>query len=132
IQYVMTTSDRCAEATVVGPAKFSADETRLAQLSAGGFARFRERTATADRADSAVPVGDGSLSYTAMLNGRTVPFDASMQSWLAAFLPQVLREAGINVPERVARIRAEGGVTAVLNEIGQIQSSGAKRAHYEA
>jgi beta-lactamase regulating signal transducer with metallopeptidase domain len=132
IQYVMTTSDRCAEATVVGPAKFSPDETRLAQLSAGGFARFRERTASADRAVSAVPVGDGSLSYTAMLNGRTVPFDASMQSWLASFLPQVLREAGINVPERVARIRAEGGVPAVLNEIGQIRSSGAKRAHYEA
>jgi beta-lactamase regulating signal transducer with metallopeptidase domain len=132
IQYVMTTSDRCAEATVVGPAKFSVDETRLAQLSPGGFARFRERTATADRAVSAVPVGDGSLSYTAMLNGRTVPFDASMQSWLAGFLPQVLREAGINVPERVARIRAEGGVPGVLNEIGQIRSSGAKRAHYEA
>ena len=132
IQYVMTTSDRCAEATVVGPAKFSPDETRLAQLSPGGFARFRERTATADRAVSAVPVGDGSLSYSAMLNGRTVPFDASMQSWLAGFLPQVLREAGINVPERVARIRAQGGVLAVLNEIGQIRSTGAKRAHYEA
>lgn len=132
IQYMMTTNDRCAEATVVGPAKFSADETRLAQLSAGGFARFRERTAAADRAVSAVPVGDGSLSYTAMLNGRTVPFDAPMQAWLAGFLPQVLREAGINVSERVARIRAEGGVPAVLNEIGQIRSSGAKRAHYEA
>jgi beta-lactamase regulating signal transducer with metallopeptidase domain len=132
IQYMTAEGDRCAEATVVGPAKFSADETRLAQLSPGGFARFRERTSSVDRAVSVVPVGDGSLSYTAMLDGRTVPFDAAMQTWLAQFLPQVLREASINVPERVARIRAEGGVPAVLKEISAIHSSGAKAAHYEA
>ncbi|HMI54799.1 MAG TPA: M56 family metallopeptidase, partial [Gemmatimonadaceae bacterium] len=131
LQYMVTSGDRCAEATVVGPAKFSPDETRLAQLAPGGFARFRERTSTVDRAVSAVPVGDGSLSYTAMLDGRTVPFDASMQSWLARFLPQVLREAAINVPDRVARLRAQGGVPAVLREIGEIRSSSAKRAHYE-
>ena len=132
IQYMSTDGDHCSEATVVGPAKFSPDETRLAQLSPGGFARFRERTATSDRTLSAVPVGDGSLSYTATLNGRTVPFDGAMQAWFAQFLPQVLREAGINVPERVARLRAQGGVPAVLKEISQIRSSGAKRAHYEA
>ena len=132
IQYMMTDSERCSEATVVGPAKFSPDETRLAQLSPGGFARFRERTATSDRALSAVPVGDGSISYTATLDGRTVPFDGAMQAWFAGFLPQVLREAGINVPERVARLRAQGGVPAVLKEISQIRSSSAKTAHYQA
>jgi len=131
IQYMTTDGMSCAEATVVGPAKFSADETHLAQLSPGGFARFRERNSSRDRAVSAVPVGDGSLSYTATLDGRTVPFDGAMQAWLAGFLPQVLREAAINVPERVARLRAQGGVPAVLKEISEIKSSGSKRAHYE-
>ena len=131
IQFLATDSDHCAEATVVGPAKFSQDETRLAQLSPGGFARFRERTATSDRALSAVAVGDGSITYTAIMDGRTVPFDGAMQAWFAGFLPQVLREAAINVPERVARLRAQGGVPAVLKEISQIHSTGAKRAHYE-
>ena len=132
IQYMQTDREHCSEATVVGPAKFSADETRLAQLSPGGFARFRERTTTSDRAISVVPVGDGSLSYTATLDGRTVPFDGAMQAWFTGFLPQVLREAAINVPERVARLRSQGGVPAVLKEISQIRSSAAKRAHYEA
>jgi hypothetical protein len=54
-----------------------------------------------------------------------------MQDWLAHFLPQVLREAAINVPERVARLRAQGGVSAVLKDISEIRSSGSKRAHYE-
>ena len=64
IQYMQTDGDHCSEATVVGPAKFSADETRLA--------------------------------------------------------------------ERVARLRAQGGVPAVLKEIKEIRGSSAKRAHYEA
>jgi len=131
LQYMVTTADHCAEATVVGPAKFSADETRIAQLAPGGFARFRERTSTFDRAVSVTPMGDGSLSYAAMTDGRSVPFDAVMQSWLSQLLPEVLREAAINVPERVARLRAQGGVPAVLQEIGRMHSSSAKRAHYE-
>jgi beta-lactamase regulating signal transducer with metallopeptidase domain len=128
---LISTPTRCTEASLDGKAKFSDDETRLAQLSPGGFARFRERTGAYDRAVTILPVGDGSLSYTAMADGRTVPFDAPMVNWLAELLPKVLREAAINVPERVARIRAQGGVSAVLREISLIQSSSAKRAHYE-
>ena len=131
LEYVINAPGRCTEAAVIGKVIFSADETRIAQLSSGSFARFRERTSTSDRAVSVTPVGDGSLSYSAMVSGRPVPFDASMQSWLAHLLPEVLREAGINVPERVARLRARGGVPAVLQEISEIHSSGSKATHYE-
>ena len=44
-----------------GAITISPDETRIAQLAPGGFARFREHTATFDRAVSVTPVGDGSL-----------------------------------------------------------------------
>jgi len=124
-------SGHCTEAAVIGKIMFSSDERRIAQLAPGGFARFRERTSSFDRAVSVTPVGDGSLNYTALMNGRTVPFDAGMQQWLEQLLPSVLREIPVNVPERVARFRAQGGVPAVLQEIGRIRSSGAKRAHYE-
>jgi hypothetical protein len=50
---------------------------------------------------------------------------------LSHLLPEVLREAAINVPERVARLRAQGGVSAVLQDISKIRSTSAKRAHYE-
>lgn len=130
IQYMSTTGTRCAEASVVGSAKFSPDETHIAQLSPGGFARFRERSATSDHAVSVVPAGDGSLSYSATLDGRAVPFDDAMQRWLSGFLPEVLREAAINVPERIARLRAQGGVPAVLRTISEIHSVGARAAHY--
>jgi beta-lactamase regulating signal transducer with metallopeptidase domain len=131
MNYMVTTGSRCAEAALVGRTKFSPDESRISQISPGGFARFRERTETFDRAVSVTPVGDGSLNYSALVDGRTVPFDGAMQAWLAQLLPEVLREAAINVPERVARFRSQGGVSAVLQEIGRIKSSGSKRAHYQ-
>jgi hypothetical protein len=131
LEFLVNTAGSCTEAAIVGKVLFSPDETRIAQLAPGGFARFREHTVTFDRAVSVTPVGDGSLSYLAMIDGRAAPFYAAMQSWLAQLLPQVLREAAINVPVRVARLRAKGGVPAVLQEIAQIHSSGAKRAHYE-
>jgi hypothetical protein len=54
-----------------------------------------------------------------------------MQSWLSHLLPEVLREAAINVPARVARLRAQGGVPAVLQAISATHSPWAKRMHYE-
>jgi hypothetical protein len=111
---------------------FSSDERHLAQLAPGAFARFRERTSTADRIVSITPVGDGSLNYAAVLNGKSIPFDAEMQTWLSGILPEILREAPINASERVARIRDQSGVSGVLKMIAQIRSTGAKRAHYDA
>jgi hypothetical protein len=131
LDFLVSEPGRCTEAALVGKAEFSADETRIAQLAPGGFMRLRERTAAADRAVTAVPLGDGSISYNATLDGHTVPFDDAMTTWVARVLPVVLREAGYNVPERVARFRAQGGVPAVLEQIARIHSSGSKRIHYE-
>jgi beta-lactamase regulating signal transducer with metallopeptidase domain len=131
LEFLISTVGRCTEAVVRGKAVYSPDETHVAQLSPGGFAKFRERSAGFDRAVSITPVGDGSLSYAATVDGRTTPFDAPMQAWLSHLLPEVLREAAINVPARVARLRAQGGVPAVLQSIAQTHSSWSKRVHYE-
>jgi hypothetical protein len=131
LEFLISTAGRCTEGVVRGKAVYSPDETHVAQLSPGGFAKFRERSAGFDRAVSITPVGDGSLSYAATVDGRTTPFDAPMQAWLSHLLPEVLREAAINVPARVARLRAQGGVPAVLQSIAQTHSSWSKRVHYE-
>ena len=129
--FLVSEPGRCTEAALIGKAVFSPDETHIAQLTPGSFARFRERTSEADRAVSIVPLGDGSPSYTATVNGRPAVFDDGMSRWLSGLLPRVLREVGINVPERVARLRAKGGVPAVLDEISKINSGASKRMHYE-
>jgi hypothetical protein len=55
-----------------------------------------------------------------------------MRLWVARFMPEVLTEGGVGVPERVARDMSRGGVGAVLSRIGNIASAAARRAHYEA
>jgi beta-lactamase regulating signal transducer with metallopeptidase domain len=131
LKFVRASNGRCTEASLLGHARFSADETELTYLEPGGVARFREVAGGRDRSVVVVAANGGSLTYSAAENGRSVPFDAEMREWLSRLLPAVLREAGINVPARVARLRAQGGVQAVLRDIGQIQSTGAKRSHYE-
>jgi beta-lactamase regulating signal transducer with metallopeptidase domain len=132
VRYLVSERGRCTEAQIIGRVVFSPDETRVTQLAPGAFARFRERTSSMDRLVSITPVGDGSLNYAAVIDGKVVPFDAQMQAWLSGILPEILREAPINAPDRVARIRAQSGVSGVLKMISQIRSTGAKRTHYEA
>lgn len=131
VKFVTASNGRCTEASLLGRARFSPDETELTYLEPGGVARFREVVPGRDWT-VVVVAGDASpLKYSAAQNGRSVPFDAEMKTWLSRLLPRVLREAGINVPARVARLREQGGVAAVLQDIAEIRSTGAKRSHYE-
>ena len=59
-------------------------------------------------------------------------YDDDARRWLGGFIPTVLREAGVHAPARVARLRAVGGVDAVLEAIANTQSASARRAHYVA
>ena len=131
VNFVHSSNGTCTEASLLGRAQFSPDETQLTYLEPGGVARFREVAGGMDRSVVVVAGGGGSLTHTATANGRTVPFDEGMRAWLSQLLPRVLREAGINVPARVARLRSQGGVSAVLRDIRDIRSTGAKRSHYE-
>ena len=130
VRFVKSSNGTCTEAALLGVVRFSPDETQLTYLEPGGVARFREVASGRDRSVVVVGAG-GSLTYSATENGRSVPFDGEMRTWLSRLLPGVLREAGINVPARVARLREQGGVPAVLRDIREIQSTGAKRSHYE-
>ncbi len=131
LRFVHSSNGTCTEASLLGLARFSPDEREITYLEPGGVARFREVAGGRDRSVVVVASTGGSLTYSAAENGRSVPFDEGMRTWLARLLPGVLREAGINVPERIARLRSEGGVPAVLRDIGAIRSTGAKRSHYE-
>ena len=122
----------CLEATLVGTATFTDAEDDIASMPVTSHAVFRERLGGDDRELVVRWSEGGTLAHIMRVNGRAAPYDDAARRWLAAFLPVVLREGAMNVKPRVARLRATGGVDAVLRMIGTIRSSGAKRAHYEA
>jgi len=132
LSYMVSAPGRCAEARMVGIARLSGDETRLVALPPGGVLRLREVLPGSDRSLVAVAESNGAPSYVMRVGGKPVDFDAGMQAWVSKLMPEIMREAAIDVPQRVARLRREGGVDNVLDAIARIQSNAAQAAHYKA
>lgn len=104
-----------------GKIEFTADETDIASLSAGGTATLEEkRDGTTRRVEFAER--DGKLERRYFVDRREQPFDAGGRTWLAALLPDLIRESGFGADTRVQRIYANGGAKAVLAEIDRIHS----------
>jgi len=132
LEFLVTTAGRCTEAAVLGKALFSPDETHIAQLAPGGFARFRERTPGFDRAVSITPVGDGSLK---LLGDGRWPVSAFRRGNAKLALALVCRKfcakpASTFLP--VSRVCARRvGFHVCFNRSVRSTARGSKRAHYE-
>jgi len=130
VEFMATHEGSCQQAAVIGDTKFAND--RLISLGEDAYITLKEIDQTIQRSMRITRRENGTMEFAPMINGRPVPFDDSMRAWLSRFLPQVLTEASIGVPERVARDVARGGVDAALDRIGHITSSLSKKNHYEA
>jgi hypothetical protein len=131
IRYLNVNDDHCTETRLTGKVTFNDDETGIVAMAPDAVAVFRERIGRQQRELIVRPSGSA-LSYIYTKNGAAAPFDAGAQAWFANMVQMVLREGAVNVEPRVARVRRQGGVDAVLRMIAEIQSSGSKRAHYVA
>ena len=138
IRYLDINEQRCLQADIRGKILTSENEDRIIAITPPGTGRgyFRERTGTVDRelTFASPRAGDASRDgiITYRVNGVETPYDDAGRRWFAAILPRVLAEASINVEPRVRRWRSQGGNDAALRGIGELRSSGAKRAHYGA
>jgi hypothetical protein len=131
-QYISSSAGRCLQVALWGKVDFSEDEREVRSVSRDGRLYVRERRPNADRELTVTP-GDGDEPrYAYSVDGERASFDDEGRAWLADLLPVVLRESGLNARQRVARIRREGGVSAVLADIKRTQSTSAKRAAYDA
>lgn len=108
-----------------GEVHFNADDTAVASLGPGAEVSWEE---TVDGQTRKVEYsGSGAtpdLRY--WRDGKEQPLDADGKAWIARIVPQLLREAAIDVEGRVARLVARGGNEAVLGEIDLIRSDYAR------
>jgi beta-lactamase regulating signal transducer with metallopeptidase domain len=132
INYLNMQADRCTQAMITGKVTLTPAEDDVVALGDGARVFLRERSATDDRSLLVTPGSGGALERVYRRNGAVAPFDADARRWLARFLPVVMVETGQNAVPRVARWRAEGGTDAVLRHLAEVQSSGSKRAHFDA
>jgi hypothetical protein len=117
------------EVRLNGEVHFNDEETDVQSLSAGGSFSYEESYGFSGRRYEATADSSGRITRRYFVDGREKPLDADAKAWLHAALPDLLRESAIDAPERVRRILKQGGVPAVLAEIGKIHSDGSKHRY---
>jgi hypothetical protein len=114
---------------VHGDVHFNDEETDVKAMSADGFFSYEESFGFSSRRYRATSDSSGQIVRHYLVDGREKPLDADARAWLRAALPDLLRDSGIDAPERVRRILKKGGAAAVLAEIAKIHSDGTKRLY---
>jgi len=115
-----------------GEVRFTDDDRGVAYVEPGARLVIEEEApGQPDRRVEYRGVG-GAIQRRYFRDGREVQPGAADEAWIRGALLQPIRESGINAAERTARIYRRGGTDAVLGEIRQIGSDGAKSRYYAA
>jgi hypothetical protein len=128
----VTSRDCYAEILVEGELRFSPDFAAIAWISPGGVFRAIEERGRSREELIARPARDGSVELTWLVDGRARPFDAEAADRLTETLLIFFRRTGYAAEDRVAWLLGQGGASAVLDEILELQSNSARRAYSES
>lgn len=112
-----------------GDLRLSADGVRA--IAPGGMLTVEEARPGAVRRVEYRP-GEGGVSAAFYRDGRAVRPGAAEQAWMRAAVIFAARQGVGDPAERVAAIRARGGVSAVLAEIEQVRGESARAGYYVA
>lgn len=114
-----------------GAVEFNDAGDWVTAVPAGGHLTIEERGPGSDRRIEFRP-GDRGPRVSYFVDGRERALDASGRAWAQRLVLHAVRESGLGAERRVARIRARGGVDAVLSEIGELGSDVSRRYYYRA
>jgi hypothetical protein len=104
----------------------------VSEVGPGGSLMVEESGAGPERRVEFRRDGDGGVRVRFWENGDERPLDARSREWARGMIEHAVRESGLGAERRVARIRARGGVDAVLAEIARIRNDTGRRVYYHA
>jgi hypothetical protein len=104
-----------------GKIRLSDDERSIAEISPGGYLKFKENDTTL-KAESNL---QGEISYTLYNGHEDLPLNDSGQQFIAAQIQKMIR-FGFFGEERAERIYKKGGVPALLAELSRIKMEGGR------
>lgn len=128
--YIHEEDDYSLKVELEGEIRFTEDDKGVAYISEGGELEVEEEKNGTKHFVRIEGLADGEVVHTYRINGRRAEFEDGGRAWLAATLPDVIRQTGIGAEQRVARILKQGGVGAVLDEIENIRSNSAKKRYF--
>lgn len=115
-----------------GQVRFTDDDAGVAWMEPGARLSVEEHTRGEPDRRVVWREEGGRVRRTFYRDEREAAPDAEDEAWIRRALLQPIRESGMYAEQRTARIYRRGGADAVLDEVRQIASDGAKRAYYAA
>jgi hypothetical protein len=104
-----------------GKVRLSDDDRSIAEISPGGYLKFKENDTTM-KAESDL---QGKISYTLYDGREALPLNDSGQRFIAAQIQKMIR-FGFFGQERAERIYKKGGIPALLTELSRIKMEGGR------
>lgn len=117
------------EAVIKGDFSLNAEETDFAKVDGSVEVEETRDGITRELTLSSASAG---LQYQYRQDGRDAEFDSAARAWWAGLVKQLAREGMVDAEDRVQRLLAQGGATAVLNEVGQVHAAHARVSHLAA
>jgi hypothetical protein len=114
-----------------GRVTFNDEGDWVTAVAPGAYLTAEERGRGPDRRIDFRP-GDGGARVRYYVDGDERPLDAAGRAWAREMIGRAVRESGLGAEDRVARLRARGGVNAVLGEIAGLRSDTGRRVYYKA
>lgn len=118
------------EIRAVGDVRTDDGDTAVVALDPSGSLRIEERRDGRTRRAEWTRGADGSVRRAYTVDGRARAWEGEGAAWARAMLRRAVRHDGMGARARVERLRAGGGVDAVLEAAEALESDGARRQYY--
>jgi hypothetical protein len=122
---------RRTEVRTSGGVDFNDAGDWVTSVAPGGYLLLAQSGRGTDRRIEFRP-GNGGMRVRYTVDGDERPLDGAGRAWAQELIGQAVRESGLGAEQRVARIRARGGVNGVLGEIARLRSDTGRRVYYRA
>ena len=106
-------------------------DTDVTAISPGGYLKIKKTTFGNTRSIIIESNSSGELSKEYYEGRKKMGFNEEGRKWLADILLDVVRHTGIAAEARVQRFYKQGGTSAVLSEIKQIDSNSGKGRYFK-
>jgi hypothetical protein len=113
-----------------GSVEFTDDDADVKSISRGGYLTIEKSTGRffGDTQRFEAREHGGTIERKYFSNGKQLG-EEDGRAWLRTFLPELLREMGMNADRRVARTLAKGGPQAVLDLVSSIKGEYSRGIH---
>jgi len=106
-----------------GKIEVTDDDKDIKSISPGGYLEISKTTFGSKREILVEAASGGSLRREYYEGRAKTEWEPAGRKWLAEILPEIVRSTGIAAESRVDRFFKQGGVDAVINEIGRLDGN---------